>query len=169
MTLHKGDIVTIDHEKTCSQAFISADRALKLSSEKKAGKFTVLDCVGGLALCNPHYGGTCCIMLAESLCVVRRPWTPDEIACAKSLCLEIIEGLFDKSLSVKFDCNGYKGLVNVFIYLDGYPNQTYAAGSATACSNDEFDYTIGRCVALCKALDRPIPDFILNKNGGAKC
>lgn len=98
----------------------------------------------------------------------KKHWTDEEIEEAKRISREIVLELFDKELTPVFDC--YKdiskgGCIGVVVckLLDHFTKHVKTE-TATSKGEDVPNRDIGKCVALCKLTNRPIPDFILNKN-----
>lgn len=87
----------------------------------------------------------------------KKKWTDVEINLANSFSRHIIWDLFEKGFGFNFLENAKDGTIRVYV-----KKQFSIVNSAVAkCSpNDEFNLSIGKCVALCKAMKRNIPDFI---------
>lgn len=103
-------------------------------------------------------------------------WTEDELAQAEKLYKDYLAEFVNKGHIPEFEVkNGKVYLyefrhasfsVGTFTYKIILPNtvEKYKAYSATPEKDDVFNETIGKVVLLCKALKKPIPDFIKNKN-----
>lgn len=97
----------------------------------------------------------------------QRGWTDGEISEAKRISEEIILNLFHRKMS----CDFYELVwqkrkwVECYIHPARYPDnkRRYVA---VPLGDDVYDFYIGCCVCLCKAAERDIPDFILQKNRG---
>lgn len=91
-------------------------------------------------------------------------WTEAEIEEATRLSDEMILELHHRHLSPVF----YHWPNGVLISLNfGEPRESDRAIIASP-KGDPFNDEIGRCVCLCKATGREIPEFIQNKNRGRK-
>ena len=103
----------------------------------------------------------------------KHSYTDEEIAKAKKLVLDMINSIYAGSNEVIFFGNkGKKVYYAILItngakcHLEATHNSTVAHVGASAigwskCSDhDEPNEWIGKCVALSKALNKPIPDFI---------
>lgn len=97
-------------------------------------------------------------------------WTEDELAQARELFKElIVEWCLDNHKGYCFLTNVDKTRCTLFdpnvIVTTPRKGPFYERVAETEISgNDVFDETIGKVVLLCKALKKPIPDFINNKN-----
>ena len=85
-------------------------------------------------------------------------WTDEELKQARELFKELAaEWVLDQNDILVFSENRHKEEVrlelNYLSYILGTPR-----------GNDVFNPLIGKVVCLCKALNKPIPDFINNKN-----
>lgn len=87
-------------------------------------------------------------------------WTDEELKQARELFKELAaEWVLDNHQNLVFAVNPYNKsvrLLNTSFRLE--------LECAIAHNNDVFNPLIGKVVCLCKALDKPIPDFINNKN-----
>lgn len=85
-------------------------------------------------------------------------WTEEELEQARELFKELAaEWVLDQNDILVFSENRHKEEVRLEIrYLFDI--------CGTPRGNDVFNPTIGKVVCLCKALNKPIPDFINNKN-----
>lgn len=86
-------------------------------------------------------------------------WTEEELKQARELFKELAaEWVLDRRNSLIFFPSSFAR--NVQLITDTGFEITHA----TAKNDDVFNPTIGKVVCLCKALNKPIPDFINNKN-----
>lgn len=85
-------------------------------------------------------------------------WTEEELEQARELFKELAaEWVLDQNDILVFSENQHKEEVRLEIrYLSDI--------CGTPRGNDVFNPLIGKVVCLCKALNKPIPDFINNKN-----
>lgn len=87
-------------------------------------------------------------------------WTEEELKQARELFKELAaEWVLDNHQNLVFAVNPYNKsvrLLNTRFRLE--------LECAIAHNNDVFNPIIGKVVCLCKALNKPIPDFINNKN-----
>lgn len=92
-------------------------------------------------------------------------WTEAEIEEATRLSDEMILELHHRHLSPVL---GYKKLENkTVLHLaksDAESGRRWKEYTSSPRGDDPFDYDIGRCVCLCRATGRKIPEFIRNKN-----
>ena len=92
-----------------------------------------------------------------------KDWTEDEISHAKNLVRDMIEEVFMSGGKVSFDNTYQKNTLVCMVYPDCLSLNKFL-GRSTPHGKDIYNIWIGKCVALCKALHRPIPDFIRLKN-----
>lgn len=86
-------------------------------------------------------------------------WTEEELKQARELFKELAaEWVLDKRNSLIFFSSSFAR--NVQLITD----TGFEIARATVQNDDVFNPTIGKVVCLCKALNKPIPDFINNKN-----
>lgn len=94
-----------------------------------------------------------------------REWTEAEIEEATRLSDEMILELHHRHLSPVL---GYKKSENkTVLHLaksDAESGRGWKEYTSSPRGDDPFDYDIGRCVCLCRATGRKIPEFIRNKN-----
>lgn len=93
-----------------------------------------------------------------------RRWTPEEIQKAKNLCIDIVSEVVLNCGDVTWYLKGggRNGIVCIV-----YPNcfsKEMRHGFASPHGFDEYNEWIGKCVSLCKAYGKSVPDFIKNKN-----
>lgn len=95
----------------------------------------------------------------------RYDWTPMDICKARTICTILLKQAFQKNLCPVF-YNLEDRNEGSFVRCDlnygtfGVDKIAYAFPKG----KDKFNWDIGRCVALCKAMGEPVPDFIKNKN-----
>ena len=86
-------------------------------------------------------------------------WTEEELKQARELFKELAaEWVLDRRNSLIFFPSSFAR--NVQLITD----TGFEITRATAKNDDVFNPLIGKVVCLCKALNKPIPDFISNKN-----
>lgn len=104
----------------------------------------------------------------------REDWTRHEIQDARMLVTDLACNAIYAGNSVEFtrnedsqhniiniECRIYKGI----LLTDGFGGyDSVKLGVAKVDSCDVFNEWVGKCVAICKVVSEPIPDFILNKN-----
>ncbi len=98
----------------------------------------------------------------------KRSYTAAEIAKAKELCGKMMVEAFDdgNTFSLRFvDKNYSANSEEVQCELSRFNCAPGSSGIATCSDHDEYNVWIGRCVALCKALHKPVPGFIMGENG----
>lgn len=95
------------------------------------------------------------------------PWTEEEIQKARDtvayLAYNIVYDGGDLRI-LNFPKENNK--IEVAVWPDSFDVERLSSGVAKPYNNDPYNPWIGKCVALCKALRKPIPDFIMNKNRG---
>lgn len=102
--------------------------------------------------------------IAEHQCKARE-WTEAEIEEAIQLSDEMILELHHRHLSPVFYHNASANDVSLALCW-GAPSKSLDFSSFP--KGDPYNAEIGRCVCLCKATGRKIPEFIRNKNRGRK-
>lgn len=94
-----------------------------------------------------------------------KKWTHNEIKKARNLVTEYVKMLASQRKTLMFYAR--KNTVDcdmISINLDSGINiKTVRSAYAECNRRDVFNEDIGMCVAACKVLNKPIPDFILNK------
>lgn len=96
----------------------------------------------------------------------RHEWTPAEIERAKDKVCSLLIRAYEKSLCPVFykkyglDKSPYVECKISFGTFGKDKGSTFAIPKG----KDKFNWDIGRCIALCKAMGKPVPDFIKNKN-----
>lgn len=90
-------------------------------------------------------------------------WSDSEIQQARILTTNLLTEVIYNNGDVIFD---YKSetKVGVVITKECYKIGSIVTGTGTCSTYDKFNLWIGKCVAVCHALDHPIPDFIRKKN-----
>lgn len=86
-------------------------------------------------------------------------WTEEELKQARELFKELAEEwVLDRLKPLIFYSSAYGKMVQLLT------NTGFEIARAKAKNDDVFNHIIGKVVCLCKALNKPIPDFINNKN-----
>ena len=102
-------------------------------------------------------------------------WTPDEVERAKTIVLDTIREIYEESKgSVMFSRDaGSDKIFDAYLIEKGLSRLGYRPwdnalearkvrkGTARCSDTDEPNEWIGKCVALCKVLHKPIPSFIM--------
>lgn len=93
-------------------------------------------------------------------------WTPAEIERAKDKVCSLLMQAYEKSLCpVFYKRYGSDGVPYVMCEISlGTFGKDRRSTFAIPKGKDKFNWDIGRCVALCKAMGEPVSDFIKNKN-----
>ena len=95
----------------------------------------------------------------------RYDWTSLEIYKAKGICTFLLDKAFSKNLCpVFYNLEDYNEGPFVRCDLNYGAFGIDKIAHALPKGKDKFNWDIGRCVALCKAMGEPVPDFIKNKN-----
>lgn len=92
-----------------------------------------------------------------------KDWTDDEILQAKNLVKDMVQEVFMSGGDVGFDDACQKNTIVCIVHPDCF-SLDESCGRSAPHGKDVYNIWIGKCVALCKALHRPIPDFIRLKN-----
>lgn len=92
------------------------------------------------------------------------PWTAVEIEKARRIVTDWTKALIYHGGDLYWHIQPEDGLEAV-VYKSLNADD-YFTGYAAPHHSDEYNIWIGKCVSLAKALDKPIPDFITNKNMG---
>lgn len=94
-----------------------------------------------------------------------REWTQDELDEAVRLIKELSVEVYSEYDSFPtFYYSEEWGSTSVLNWYGDCRVEEFVRQISTACSKDDvFSVDIGRCVALHKLLQKPIPDFIMNK------
>lgn len=90
------------------------------------------------------------------------PWTAVEIERARRIVTNWTETLIYHGGDLYWQIQPEDGLEAV-VYKSLNAND-YFTGYAAPHHSDEYNIWIGKCVSLAKALNKPVPDFITNKN-----
>lgn len=94
-----------------------------------------------------------------------KDWTKEEVEQAKDLVCEMAMSLIRNNGEVFFRKGTYDdNIIHCAIYLNSFNSYPDRETKSCPYGNDVFNIWIGKCVALCKALKKPIPDFIRYKN-----
>lgn len=94
-----------------------------------------------------------------------KDWTKEEVEQAKDLVCEMAMSLIRNNGEVFFRKGTYDDdIIHCTIYLNSFNSYPDRETKSCPYGNDVFNVWIGKCVALCKALKKPIPDFIRYKN-----
>lgn len=92
-----------------------------------------------------------------------KDWTEEEISSAKNLMKDMIQEVFMSGGDVAFDDACQENTIVCVVRPDCFSLDD-SCGRSAPHGKDIYNIWIGKCVALCKALHRPIPDFIRLKN-----
>lgn len=92
-----------------------------------------------------------------------KDWTSDEIHQAKVLVGDMVQNVFMSGGDVAFDDACQENALVCVVRPDCF-SLDESCGRSAPHGKDIYNIWIGKCVALCKALHRPIPDFIRLKN-----
>lgn len=95
----------------------------------------------------------------------KKEWTKEELQKAQRLSEEMVLELYRKRVNPVFYVRKELDPDNEKIFLDctfGSPSG-YGEFHSSPAGDDIYNEIIGRCVCLCKATGRKIPDFILRK------
>ena len=92
------------------------------------------------------------------------PWTAVEIEKARRIVTDWTKALIYHGGDLYWHIQPEDGLEAV-VYKSLNADD-YFIGYAAPHHSDEYNIWIGKCVSLAKALNKPIPDFITNKNMG---
>lgn len=94
----------------------------------------------------------------------KHSYTDEEIEQAKKLCGKMMLEAFDDGNTFNLrilDKNYDKSNSAVNCEISRFNNAHNSSATARCSDHDEYSVWIGRCVALCKALHKPIPAFIM--------
>lgn len=92
-----------------------------------------------------------------------KDWTHEEISSAKNLVGDMVQKVFMSGGDVTFDDACQENTLVCVVHPDCFTLEE-SCGRSAPHGKDIYNIWIGKCVALCKALHRPIPDFIRLKN-----
>ena len=101
--------------------------------------------------------------------------TPERVERAKALVGEILLGLIDGGYG-NVDCYGYAIFYgdesdaggerpNIDCVVRSWTDNIKAESIAVCSPEDEYNVWIGRAVALCKAVGKELPDWLIGKEG----
>lgn len=91
-------------------------------------------------------------------------WTKEEIEKAKDLICEMASIVLMGGGDLFFGYDDDDNSITCTVYKDSFSWEPGHDFCAKPHGRDVFNVWIGKCVALCKALKKPIPDFIRYKN-----
>lgn len=91
-------------------------------------------------------------------------WTEEEIEQAKNLVCEMAKDVIRDGGNLFFSREEEDNSIACSIYRDSFDWDFADVFLAKPHGKDIYNVWIGKCVALCKALKKPIPDFIHYKN-----
>ena len=89
-------------------------------------------------------------------------WTEEEIEQAKDLVCEMASAIIREGGDLFFADEDDS--ITCSVYRDSFTWESAHDFQAKPSRGDIYNVWIGKCVALCKALNKPIPDFIRFKN-----
>lgn len=91
-------------------------------------------------------------------------WTAEELAEAKRLAMQIVQQLCLDGYSISWcEVESY-GLHSISVWLELEENKR--TDCTCSISSSKWDVWIAKCVCLCRATGRDVPDFIIKKAGG---
>lgn len=93
-----------------------------------------------------------------------KDWTEEEIEQAKDLVCEMAMSIVRNGGDLSFARDDDDDSIDCFVYNNSFSWEPTSNSHAKPHGKDVFNVWIGKCVALCKALKKPIPDFIRYKN-----
>ena len=151
--------------------FIYEGKTYKAVSVHEDGAVNVYDPDG-------RYPGMTNIISSGNYVVVsfgKHVWTPEEVERAKTIVLDCIREIYEESKgSVMFSRDaGSDKIFDAYLIEKGLSRLGYRPwdnalearkvrkGTAKCSDTDEPNEWIGKCVALCKVLHKPIPSFIM--------
>lgn len=112
-----------------------------------------------------YWDDECIAGLAEK---EREPWTEEEIEKARDTVAYLVYNIVYDGGDVVFllldDKNGKKERIHAFADIDSFDDVSSKKAISEPRGKDIYNPWIGKYVALCKALGKPVPDFIMNKN-----
>lgn len=91
-------------------------------------------------------------------------WTKEEIGQAKESVCEMAVAIIRNGGDLYFGGSGEDNVIRCYVFPKGIYEGIVSDGTSKPHGRDVFNVWIGKCVALCKALKKPIPDFIRYKN-----
>lgn len=91
-------------------------------------------------------------------------WTEKELAEAKHLAMKIMEQLCLDGYSISwYEVESYE-LHSISVWLESKERER--TNRDCSIGSSEWDVWIAKCVCLCRATGRDVPDFIIKKAGG---
>lgn len=93
-----------------------------------------------------------------------KDWTKEEVEQAKELVCEMAKDVIRNGGDLFFSREAEDNSIACSIYRDSFDWDFADVFLAKPHGKDIYNVWIGKCVALCKALKKPIPDFIRFKN-----
>lgn len=91
-------------------------------------------------------------------------WTEEEIEKAKDLVCEMASTIVREGGDLFFSHEDEDDSITCSVYRGSFIWESAHDFQAKPSGGDVYNVWIGKCVALCKALNKPIPDFIRFKN-----
>lgn len=96
----------------------------------------------------------------------RLKWTEEEIAEAKHLAMKIMEQLCLDGYSIEWcgvtEAYYYKA---VSVWLKSPGDESFKRNATCCIPSASFDTWVAKCVCLCRATGRNVPEFIIKKAG----
>ncbi len=129
-------------------------------------KVTNFSPLGSLYVTNEDWGGGFSVS-SDNYVVIsfgKHSYTEEQIDEAKKLCGKMMLEAFDDGNTFNLrilDKNYDKSNSAVNCEISRFNNAHNSSATARCSDHDEYSVWIGRCVALCKALHKPIPAFIM--------
>lgn len=93
-----------------------------------------------------------------------KDWAKEEVEQAKELVCEMAKDVIRNGGDLFFSREAEDNSIACSIYRDSFDWDFADVFLAKPHGKDIYNVWIGKCVALCKALKKPIPDFIRFKN-----
>lgn len=100
------------------------------------------------------------ILNPEVLKTHNKNWTEEEVKEADRIVVEAFQNLAKQKKTIIFN-GGIKEVTADLVYCP--TGQIEKSVKVRACESDKPNETIGMCVATCKLLHKPVPQFILDK------
>lgn len=91
------------------------------------------------------------------------PWTDEEIEKARQIVAYLADGIVYDGGDLRF-ISYDDDLISAAAWTDSFNAGTQKDGTSKPHGEDVYNPWIGKCVALCKAMGEPVPEFIMNKN-----
>lgn len=92
-----------------------------------------------------------------------KEWTQNEIRKARNIVTEYMKMLASQRRTLVFQFVGQKTACAMVSVMADWNKLKKIRFEWASCKDDIFNEDIGMCVAACKVMNKPIPDFILNK------